>query len=549
MIRQLGILGLVMVIGVGAGLRLSADPQTTSKPKAATMLSERIDTHLAKRWADERVTPAPLADDATFLRRVSLDIVGKIPPVGETRAFLADSDPDKRPKLVAQLLDSPAYTAHFAAMWRDILIPEAATNLDVRFVLPGFESWLKRKFLDNTAYDQLVRDLLTARVASESMPRPGPVNQLQAASPIGFYTAKQVKPENLAAAASRMFLGVRIECAQCHDHPFDTWKQEQFWSFSSFFATLGREGADPDNPFAGAIKELLERRELTIPGKGTVVQAAFLTGEKPTWKAAGPRATLADWITSAENPWFARALVNRMWGHFFGTGLIDPIDDFSAENKPSHPELLDDLAREFAAHNFDLKFLIRSIVLTRGYQLGSEQTHASQANPRLFAKMSIKSLTPAQLFDSLAQATGYFERRAERDQTNILNNESSPRATFLETFSDTSETAQEQSTTILQALQMMNGEFVANATSLERNERTNRIPSELLSAVVNFPLFTPAERIEALYLAALVRPPREQELDRMLKHFDSYGNTSEAVKAYGDILWALLNSSEFLFNH
>lgn len=541
MIRLTSVFGLVLAVGVGLGIRLSAESKQNSQPLPATDLSDRIDQHLAKRWAAEGVTPAPLADDATFLRRVSLDIVGKIPPVGETREFLADTDPDKRAKLVDRLLDSPAYTAHFAAMWRDILIPEAATNLEVRFVLPGFESWLKRKFLDNTAYDQLVRDLLTARVASETMPQPGPMNQAQAATPIGFYTAKLVKPENLAAATSRMFLGVRIECAQCHDHPFDTWKQEQFWSFSGFFASLGREGEDPNNPFAGMIKELLDRRELKIPGKDTVVQAAFLTGEKPDWKVAGPRATLADWMTSPDNPWFARALANRMWGHFFGTGLIDPIDDFSSENKPSHPELLDELAREFAAHRFDLKYLIRSIVLTRGYQLGSEQTHASQANPRLFAKMSIKSLTPAQLFDSLAQATGYFERRAERDQSNIFNNENSPRTTFLEAFSDNSETAHEQSTTILQALQMMNGQFIADATGLER--------SATLSAVVNFPLFSPAERIEVLYLAALVRSPRPQEIERMLKHFDSYGNTSEANKAYGDILWALLNSSEFLFNH
>jgi hypothetical protein len=547
--RLMGMLGLVLVVGVGLGMRLEAEPTSPAKSNAVGGLSARIDQHLAKRWAAENVTPAPLTDDATFLRRVSLDIVGKIPPVGETREFLADTDPDKRAKLVDRLLDSPAYTAHYAAMWRDILIPEAATNLEVRFVLPGFESWLKRKFLDNTAYDQLVRDLLTARIASETMPQPGPMNQLQAATPVGFYTAKQVKPENIAAAASRMFLGVRIECAQCHDHPFDTWKQEQFWSFSSFFAGLGREGADPDNPFSGAIKEVLERRELTIPVKGTVVQAAFLTGEKPVWKEAGPRTTLADWITSRDNPWFARALVNRMWGHFFGTGLIDPIDDFSSENKPSHPELLDELAHEFAAHDFDLKFLIRTIVNSRGYQLGSEQTHASQSNPRLFAKMSIKSLTPAQLFDSLARATGYFERRAERDQTNSFNNEASPRSQFLETFSDNSETSADQSTTILQALQMMNGQFIADSTSLERNERTNLIPSELLTAVVNFPLFTTAERIEALYLAALIRPPRPQEIDRMVKHFDSYGNTSEASKAYGDILWALLNSSEFLFNH
>lgn len=541
MARLIGVCCLVLAVCVAIGIGSSAEPKKNTRPEAASPLSARIDQHLAKRWKVEEVTPAPAVDDATFLRRVYLDIVGKIPPVGETREFLADTDPDKRTKLVDQLLDSPAYVAHFAAMWRDILLPEATTNLEVRFVVPSFEAWLRRRFLDNVAYDQLVRELVTAQVANDAMPQPFAPNQQQAASPVGFYVAKQVKPENLAAASARMFLGVRIECAQCHDHPFDNWKQEQFWSYASFFAGLGREGADPDNPFAGSIKELLERRELTIPVKGTVVQAAFLTGEKPVWKPAGPRTTLAEWITSRDNPWFARALVNRIWGHFFGTGLIDPIDDFSSENKPSHPELLDELAREFVAHDFDLKFLIRVMVLTRAYQLGSEQTDESQANPRLFGKMPIKGLTPAQLFDSIAQATGYFERRAERDQTNIFNNEASPRSQFLEAFSDNSETSREQNTTVLQALQMMNGQFIADATGLDR--------SATLSAVVNFPLLTPQERIEALYLAALVRPPRPQELERMLKHVESYGNTSETSKAYGDIFWALLNSSEFLFNH
>ncbi len=225
-------------------------------------------------------------------------------------------------------------------------------------------------------------------------------------TPLAYYFAKEGKPENLAASTARTFLGIRIECAQCHDHPFARWKREQFWGYAAFFGGVQKQG-DGDNQF-GPIREIPDRRELAIPGTERVVQAAFLDGGEPQWRfKVGSRVTLADWMTSAENPYFARAAANRLWAHLFGTGLVDPVDDLSDANPPSHPELLDELARQFAAHGYDLKFLLRALTATRAYQLSSDATSTtSQDDPRLFARMAVKGMTADQLFDSLAQATG-----------------------------------------------------------------------------------------------------------------------------------------------
>ncbi|MGE5192952.1 MAG: DUF1553 domain-containing protein, partial [Deltaproteobacteria bacterium] len=280
-------------------------------------------------------------------------------------------------------------------------------------------------------------------------------------------------------------------------------------------------------------------RELTIPGTATKVVPTHLDGEQPKLNFRDrPRNVLADWMISGGNAYFSRTAVNRLWGHFFGVGIVNPVDDFTADNPPSHPELLDELAREFAAHKFDVKFLIRAITASQTYQLSSRQTDKSQENPRLFARMALKGLSPEQLFDSIAQATGYHEPYGNRNPLGMMSN--TPRDEFVQTFDNSRDSVTEQQTTILQALSMMNGQFVSDATGLEK--------SATLAAVTEFPLMTTAERIEALYLAALSRKPRPNELDRLTKYVDS-GEGSEASKRrLSDVFWALLNSSEFLFN-
>lgn len=499
-------------------------------------LADKIDELIARRWKAEKAIPAPPVDDAAFIRRASLDIAGKIPAVSDLHEFLDDASPDKRRRLVERLLDSPAYITHFSSVWRAVMLPEADTDLQMRALVPGFEAWLRKQFSNNASFDAVVREILTVPV--DPRLAANPLQPQTDVTPVGFYQAKQLKPENLAAGTARMFLGVRIECAQCHDHPFDDWKREQFWGYAAFFAGVERD----QNAAAGAldaIKELFGGRMLAIPGTEKKVVPTYLNGDSPQLKFRdSPRTVLADWMISEQNAYFARATVNRLWGQFFGVGIVNPVDDFTAANPPSHPELLEELARQFVAHKFDFKFLIRAVTASKTYQLSSRETDKSQQNPRLFARMALKGLSAEQLFDSISQATGFHESFAGRNPLGMMNN--TPREEFVRMFENSSDSVTERQTTILQALSMMNGQFVADATGLEK--------SATLTAVADFPLMTTPERIEALYLAAFSRKPRPDELDRLVHYVDTGGAAKDPKKALSDVFWALLNSSEFLFN-
>jgi hypothetical protein len=507
-------------------------------------LAEKIDEHLARRWTKAKVEPAPRADDAEFLRRVYLDLTGRIPSVEQTRSFLDDRRADKRTRLIGQLLTGSRYPIHFANVWRSLLLPEADSNFLVQAQQESFQNWLKQQLSRNVGYDQMVRSLLTAKFAAGNglavfagYSEPGPQ---------AFYFAKEFKAENLAAGTARVFLGVSVECAQCHNHPFAEWKREQFWGMAAFFAGIkSRSLMDfliPDGEDA-------HKHELTLPGSDRVIQARFLDGSKPDWKDnPASRETLAAWVTAKDNPYFARATVNRLWAHFFGTGLIEPVSEMvGANSTASHPELLDLLAHEFVDHEFDLKFIMRAITASRAYQLSSARTHRSQDDPTLFARMPLRGLTAEQLFDSVAMATGYRDTRAggENIFANLLGLNRSARAEFLIRFAS-SERAVDSQVSILQALAMMNGKVTADATTLER--------SETLASVIDAPFLTHGQRIETLYLATLARKPEQKELDRALKFVQdavrkARGKKGAASNALADVFWALLNSPEFILNH
>jgi hypothetical protein len=508
-------------------------------------LTAAIDQHLAARWAADKVEPSPRADDSEFLRRVYLDLAGRIPPAAEVRAFLADTAADKRQRVVEKLLASPQYVEHFTNIWRGLLVPEAA-NPDGPSVDPAFEAWMRKQITDNIGYDKMVREILAVPFAANAPPRPAPTptqdGQQPPAptpSPAAYYSVKDVKPENLAASTARLFLGVRLECAQCHHHPFAKWKREQFWNYAAFFAGLQRQNqGDGVTP----VREVFDRREMKIPGSETVVPALFLDGSEPRWKfKVGARVTLADWITAPDNPYFARAAVNRMWAHFFGTGIVEPVDDLEGQDAPSHPELLEEMARQFVAHGFDWKYLIRGITASRTYQLSSTATHPEQADPRRFARMAVRGLTPEQVFDSLVQATGY--RAPAPAKPNAQDDADPPpdRALLMARFAVTSERRTEAQTSILQALTLMNGKFVADVTSLKGN-------GTLATVVADKNLDT-AGKVEALFLAALSRKPTFRESQRLVKYVDAGGPSKDPRLALADIFWALLNSGEFILNH
>jgi hypothetical protein len=433
---------------------------------------------------------------------------------------------------------------HFTHFWRTLWLPEAEANVETRLFVPGFEAWLSRRLKQNAGYGAMVRELLSVPVAEMDLRvfYDVDVNQPGEPTPTGFYFAKELKVEHLAASTSRLFLGVRLECAQCHDHPCADWKREHFWSYAAFFA--GIPGRGEKRP----AREALDRRELAIPGTGRVVQAAFLDGSEPRWKyKVGPRVTLAEWMTASDNPYFARAAVNRLWAYFLGTGLVEPVDDMAGGgNQPSHPELLADLARAFAANRHDLKFLIRAITASKAYQLTSAGAAKKSDDPSLFARMPVRGLSPEQLFDSVSQATGYQED-APPTPREILIRRNTLRAQFLEKFAGAGEKATEFQTSILHALSLMNGQLITDATSLAR--------SQTLAAVCDAPFLDTAQRVETLYLATLSRVPRPNELERLVRYVDGGGAERQGTgrqardRALGDVFWALLNSAEFLLNH
>jgi hypothetical protein len=497
-------------------------------------LAARIDQLVAAQWTANEVRPAPRADDAEFIRRAYLDLAGKIPSVTDLREFLDDPAPDKRQRLIERLLASPAYVKHFTNVWRTWMLPEANANIAIRAQQVGFEAWLHVWLKSEKGYDQMVRELLTTTFNTPIPPQAGrPITPSQATT-LAFYQANENKAENLAASTSRLFLGVKLECAQCHNHPFAKWSREQFWGYAAFFVGQpGRPVRAGDRPPS--------RGQLTIPGTDKVVKARFLDDKEPGWeenKSGG--VLLADWMTAADNPYFARAAVNRMWAYFFGTGLVEPFDEMGDANEPSHPELLDELARQFTAHNFDLKFLIRAIVNSQAYQLTSARTHESQDDPRLFARMAIKGLSPEQLYESVAQATGYQDPTPPNQvPIRVLNN--SPSAELLNKFANSSDKRTEVQTSILQALSLMNGRLITDATSLER--------SETLAAIADAPFMDTAQRIETLYLTTLSRKPRPEEAARLVAYVNSGGPSNDAKKALADVFWALLNTSEFILNH
>jgi hypothetical protein len=350
---------------------------------------------------------------------------------------------------------------------------------------------------------------------------------------IAFLAVNELKPESIAASTARLFLGVKVECAQCHNHPFEDYTREQFWELTAFFA-----GLQPTNPRSNrAPTEAIEVRSISIPNTDKKVTAKFLNGGTPAFKEkVSPRVTLMDWMTAKDNPYFARNAANRMWAQFFGVGLIDPLDEPGEKNPPSHPKLLAELSRGFVDSGYDLKYLIRAIVNSRAYQLSSAAANASAHEERVFARMKVRGMLPEQLFDSLVVATGFREHLRAPD----LVAPESPRGQFLARFA-TTERLSEVQTSILQALTLMNGRFIGEMTSVEK--------SETLAAVSGSPFMDTAQQVETLYLAAISRKPRAEELKKLVAYVERGGPSGNRDKALADVFWALLNSSEFGFNH
>lgn len=496
-------------------------------------MAERIDELLEASWRAEGLEPAPPATDSEFLRRAHLDLTGVIPRVWEVREFLADSRPDKRVRLTERLLASPRYATHMATTWRHRMLPPDAAQPGQTTQLLGVQNWLRRHFAKNTRFDNVVADLLVATDGNEL-------------GPALYYQAQDLAPEKLAANTAELFLGMRLDCAQCHDHPYSRWTQDDFWGFAAFFARV--RGPDENMPGATSYR-LYDARsgEVRLPDTDEVIPPKYLGGRMADESEGGTRRLqLAIWMASRDNRYLPRATANWAWSHLFGRGIVEPVGDAGSHNPPSHPELLDELASYVTEIEFDLKELWRTLTRTRAYQLSSRPYDPENPPPpHLFAAMNVKPLTPEQLYDSFVQAappqrdaTVEADMRARMMATTLVLD---PRRTSFIRRADAGATdSREYSAGILQALMLMNGDVMAEVTADDA--------SSLLGAA-DAPFLTDEDRINALFLATLSRFPDDEERTTCLQLLTSDESAGERSEILSDVLWSLLNSTEFAFNH
>jgi len=495
-------------------------------PERRAEMVRQIDARLGDQMAAAKITPADVASDAEFLRRASLDLNGVIPRVADVREFLADPSPDKRSERIELLLASPRHATHLANSWRQFMLPSGLGLQQIQNVA-GVQNWLRSQFSNNMRYDRVVSDFLVASGGGE-------------VGPALYYTSLELKPEKLAASTSRIFLGLQIECAQCHPHPFDHWKQEDFWGYAAFFARLDQSQA-MNNPGGQVSLIDLPSGEVTLPDTETVVAPKYLDGtEEPDRQGGSRRVQLAIWMASRDNPYLAQAAVNRVWSHMFGRGLVEPVDDLGPHNPPSHPRLMAELTDYFVEVGFDLRELYRTLALTDAYQRTSVQSSDVAPPAELFAVMAIKTMTSEQLYDCLNQTL----MRSTGDRPAFLpgaNGLFDPRRlAFAAKMNMRGSNATEFEAGILQALTMLNGFETSAATSVAQSS---------LLASLEAPWFTDEERVEVLLLATISRLPSDKERQAFLAHISSDTDPDKRQQAFSDILWALLNSAEFAMNH
>jgi hypothetical protein len=498
----------------------------------APAIAALIDREINRRLEKDGVKASALSDDAEFIRRAYLDLIGVIPPAERVREFLASRDAEKRARLVDALLASPQFGRHMAAIWEQLLLTRGSDNR--KLPQQPLVEWLTRNFNENRPWDKVTSELL---ISSGTQDQNGAVT---------FFLFND-SPNKVTDTVSKVFLGVQLQCAQCHNHPFTSWKQDDYWATAAFFLKV----KPSTNPKAAQKKGIpVSISETAVKGKGKkkglpesarIVPPRFLQGERPRMNPNQPyRPIFTAWLTAPENPFFARATVNRMWFHFFGRGLVNPVDDMHDGNPASHPELLAALAEQFKQNDYDLKHLIRGICASQAYQRTSRPCPGNEEDVELFSHMAIKALAPEQLYDSLTAVVGDRGRGAGAFgvKKNVAKGKGQPRTpreqfiTFFRTTEDPDPT--EYGGGIPQALRLMNSPLtgVNNAKLLNESLEAGKTPEQI---------------IEHLYLGTLARRPSADELQRLTAYVRR--NARQPRVVYGDILWAILNSSEFTLNH
>lgn len=503
--------------------------------KANGQLSDHLtDRHLLAQWQRLGIIPSAQADDATFLRRAMIDICGTLPTSAEVTEYLTDTRTDKRSRLINRLLERPEYASYFALKWADILQNRGAgyATSQQRAGTTLFASWIRDSIADNKPYNQFVSEIITASGSQAENP------------PAVWYRTVRKTPEYVESIA-QAFLGVRVQCAQCHHHPTERWSQTDYYGLAASFSRVGRKGgfADAEVP-TDEIIFLKDQGEVIHPRTGAVLKPRPLGGTEFTLGLHDdPRGSLAQWMTNVDNPYLARTMANRMWAHFLGRGIVHPIDDARSTNPPSNPELLEALAQDFIASGFDVKHLIRVITSSYAYGLESAPHAGNEGDTQTFARFYPRRLSAEVLLDGISQVldvptnfsgVAVGTRAIELPDENVA-------AHFLDVFGrparmSACECERVDSPALTQALELVNSEELQRKLT----EPTGYAQRLAASDTSN------AELASQVFLRALARPPRAEELKTAVDFLTAEPDRAEACRS---LLWSLLATNEFMFNH
>ncbi|HKI20293.1 MAG TPA: DUF1549 and DUF1553 domain-containing protein [Isosphaeraceae bacterium] len=493
--------------------------------------SNFIDDHVWTKLKKLGLSPSGRVGDATFLRRAHLDVIGRLPKPDEARAFLADSSLDKRARIVDRLLDRPEYADHWANKWMDLLRPNPY-RVGIKAVF-NLDAWIRAAFRRNLPYDQFVREIVTARGSTFEE------------GPSTIFRDRR-EPIEIAPVISQLFLGIRLECAKCHHHPFESWGQGQFYEFAAYFARVGRKGAGLSPPISGGEEIVFTAKSgsVTHPLTGKVLTPKPLFGSAPVDDdpEVDPRQALARWMTSSDNPYFAKVMANRVWADLMGRGIVDPVDDIRATNPPSNGPLLDALSADFRAHGYDIKHLIRTIMASSVYGISSEPNDRNIADTRNFSRYYRQRLRAEVLLDAISDVTDVpdsFDAAPPRSRASTIWTNRVP-SLFLDTFgrpdpNQDPPCERTSDTAVVQALHLMNSLGVHKKLSADDGRVAGLAKGDK----------APHAIVEELYLLTYSRLPIQEE--RSVGEALFRDPKSDRRGAVEDLLWALLNSAEFVF--
>jgi hypothetical protein len=499
-----------------------------------------VDRFAHKKWQELGIVPSDLCSDDQFIRRASFDITGTLPTPAQVKAFVEDKDPAKRDKLVDRLLETPEYTYFFANKWADILRVKRRQQPDRAKGTFAFHAWIREAVAADRPYDEFARAILGA--TGDEIHNP----------PTVWYKELQ-NPEQFVDDTAQVFLGLRMACAQCHHHPYEKWSQDDYWGLAAFFGRLGRKalpkpGGNPGQP--NQLQIVFNRSSGGVTNKRTGQPAAIkpLDGEPMQVSPEDdPRQKLVDWMVGPQNPFFARAVANRYWAHFFGRGIVDPLDDMRVTNPPSNPELLDALAKDLVDHKYSLKHLIGTICKSRTYQLSAVPNEFNKHDKQTYARYYPRRLSAEVLFDAVCQVTdsptafGGLPQDSHAPKRAIMLPDESFASYFLDVFGrpqriSACECERVSEANLAQALHLLNSDEVQG--KLAR-------PGGRADALAKDPR-PDAEKVEELFLWAFARKPTPQDLQTALAHINQHAQNKKL--AYENILWALINTKEFVFN-